>query len=601
MSRTYRSLPRLAFCLALTVLVAVGGCCMPQQQRQQDQLHLPVQDTMPRELSKVILPTYTIEPPDILLIDEVYLVPREGYQLRPRDVVRITVHRGPGDTLKEGDQIFVEVQGVPLRSRSFKLRPGDMLGISAAGVVPEPILKTFQVNEKGEVRLRVAETEESRDPLGNVSGEELVGIQDYGTLAVAGKTVEEAEKAIQEHLAERFPEVAVVAELVQQPQTPVLGGFTVHHRADGENEIMLPPPYGRVTVSGMTAAEAEEAIAARAQSTLYQVAVRVGLENATPINSSYWVELDGSIDLDNPVGFGRTAGEGIVAGQGAGTLYHVETAPQGQPGYAPRVMERSEGEGAPVLEAVPPETTVLYQRVTDVRGRTVDEVKELVHRHLTNYFRDLEVTMSIEQVAAQQQVLGEHLVGPDGTVTLGTYGGVPVVGLTLAQAKTVIQHHLAQWFQTPEVSVDVFSYNSKVYYVITQGAGTGDRVMRFPITGNETVLDAIADVGGLEQVSSKRIWIARPTPVPEQVQVLPVSWEEITAQASPETNYQLLPGDRLFISEDKLIAFDNGMAKFLAPVYQIMRFATVGASTAGRLSGNVLSNSRQGGGTYTGF
>jgi polysaccharide export outer membrane protein len=209
--------------------------------------------------------------------------------------------------------------------------------------------------------------------------------------------------------------------------------------------------------------------------------------------------------------------------------------------------------------------------------------------------------MSIEQVAAQQQVLGEHLVGPDGVVTLGTYGGVPVVGLTLAQAKTVIQHHLSQYFQSPEVSVDVFSYNSKVYYVITQGAGTGDRVMRFPITGNETVLDAVADIGGLEQVSSKRIWIARPTPVPEQVQVLPVCWESITARASPETNYQLLPGDRLFIAEDKLIAFDNGLAKFLAPVYQIMRFTTAGVSTASRLSGNVLANGQRGSRTYTGF
>ncbi|HUT92107.1 MAG TPA: polysaccharide biosynthesis/export family protein [Thermoguttaceae bacterium] len=598
MSRIYRSLPCLASCLALTAFVAAGGCCTTQQQQQQ-QLHLPMQDTMPRELSKVILPSYTIEPPDLLMIDQVYLVPKEGYELRPRDVVRITAHRGPGDTLKEGDQVYVEVQGVPLKARAFELRPGDALQIHAAGVVPQPIVDAFQVDDNGEIQLRVPETTEKRDALGNVTGTELVAVHDYGTVRVAGMSVKDAEDAIQKHLAQRFPEATVVALLLQEPQTPILGNFVVHQRADGEDEIILPPPYGRVTVTGMSAAGAEQAIAARAQTAMYQVAVRVALVNATPINSSYWVELDGSIDLDNPVGFARTAGEGIVAGQGAGTLYNVMAGPpQSQPGRRMPILDGMQGGAVPLLETGDTEKTVLFRRVDDVRGKTVDEVKESITRHLLHYFKDIEVAMSIEQVAAQQQVMGQHLVGPDGTVTLGTYGSVPVVGLTLAQAKTVVEHHLSQFFQTPEISVDVFAYNSKVYYVITQGAGLGDGVTRFPITGNETVLDAISQVGGLDQVASKRIWIARPTPNPDEVQVLPVSWEAITARASASTNYQILPGDRLFIAEDKLIAFDTGLSKLLAPVERIMNFSTQGVGTVTRFSGPVL---RGGGARGSGY
>jgi len=586
MSRIYRSLPCVASCLALTALLAAGGCSTTQQQQQ---LHLPMQDTMPRELSKVILPTYTLEPPDLLMIDQVYLVPKEGYQVRPRDVVRITAHRGPGDTLKEGDQVYVEVQGVPLKAKSFELRPGDALQVHAAGVVPQPIVDAFQVDDDGEIQLRVAEAVEKRDPMGNVTATELVAVHDYGTVRIAGMSVKDAEDAIQEHLAERFPEATVVALLLQEPQTPILGNFVVHHRADGEDEIILPPPYGRITVTGMTAAEAEQAIASRAQAAMYQVAVRVALMNATPINSSYWVELDGSIDLDNPVRFARTASEGIVAGQGAGTLYSVEAGPfQPQPGRRMPILDGMQEGVVPLGETGGTAKTVLFRRVDDVRGKTLDEVRELISRHLLYYFKDIEVAMSIEQVAAQQQVMGEHLVTPDGTVTLGTYGSVPVVGLTLAQAKTVIEHHLSQFFQTPEISVDVFAYNSKVYYVITQGAGLGDGVTRFPITGNETVLDAVSQIGGLDQVASKRIWIARPTPNPDQVQVLPVSWEAITAQASASTNYQLLPGDRLFIAEDKLIAFDTGLSKLLNPVERIMGFTLLGTGVASRLSGNVL-------------
>ena len=64
----------------------------------------------------------------------------------------------------------------------------------------------------------------------------------------------------------------------------------------------------------------------------------------------------------------------------------------------------------------------------------------------------------------------------------------------------MIERHLSTYLEAPQVAVDVFAYNSKTYYVITQGAGQGDDVTEFPITGNETVLDAIAQLGGLSQL-----------------------------------------------------------------------------------------------------
>lgn len=232
-------------------------------------------------------------------------------------------------------------------------------------------------------------------------------------------------------------------------------------------------------------------------------------------------------------------------------------------------------------------------RVADL---TLEEATQAIQRHLQQYLTAPVVSVTLAEMAAKQQIAGEHLVAPDGTVTLGTYGSVPVVGCTLAEAKMAIEAHLAQFLDRPEVSVDVYAYNSKVYYVVTQGAGMGDAVYRFPVTGNETVLDAISQINGLQQVSSKRIWIARPTAQPGGVQILPVNWEAITAQASPTSNYQVLPGDRIFIAEDKLIALDTNLAKFTAPLERIMGFSLLGVGTATRFSGNVL----QGGGNRRG-
>jgi len=83
----------------------------------------------------------------------------------------------------------------------------------------------------------------------------------------------------------------------------------------------------------------------------------------------------------------------------------------------------------------------------------------------------------------------------------------------------------------------------------------GDSVARLPITGNETVLDAIAQVNGLSPLSSKRIWIARPQPSgAKHDKVLLVDWQAITKGASSATNYQVFPGDRIFVVDNVLIA-----------------------------------------------
>jgi polysaccharide biosynthesis/export protein len=227
-----------------------------------------------------------------------------------------------------------------------------------------------------------------------------------------------------------------------------------------------------------------------------------------------------------------------------------------------------------------------------VAGMTVEEAEVAIRDYLKQSIKEPVVTASLAEMATKQQIAGQHMVGPDGRVTLGSYGSVCVVGMTVEQAKAAIEHHLSQTLDAPEISLEVFAYNSKVYYVVTQGAGQGDAVYRFPVTGNETVLDAISQINGLNFNCSKKIWIARPTDQPGQVQLLPVEWDAITSQACASTNYQILPGDRLFVAEDKMVALDTGLAKFTAPFERIMGFSMLGVGTVTRFSGPVL----QGGG-----
>jgi polysaccharide biosynthesis/export protein len=220
---------------------------------------------------------------------------------------------------------------------------------------------------------------------------------------------------------------------------------------------------------------------------------------------------------------------------------------------------------------------------------TIEEAQDNIREYLRQFVKDPIVTVSLVEIAGKQQIAGQHLVGPDGTVTLGIYGNVRVAGMTLPQARHTVEQYLAQYLDEPEISLEVWAYNSKTYYIVTQGAGLGDAVYRFPITGNETVLDAIAQINGLNQLASKQIWIARPTDCPGKCQILPVDWNAITSCATAGTNFQILPGDRVFVAEDKFVAFDNGLGKILAPAERIMGFSVFGVGAVTRFSGPVLA------------
>ena len=231
-----------------------------------------------------------------------------------------------------------------------------------------------------------------------------------------------------------------------------------------------------------------------------------------------------------------------------------------------------------------------------VGGLTIEQAREAIKQHLEAQIKreneqatSITLAVALAGTAGLQQVEGQHLVAQDGTVTLGMYGSVLVVGMTLDEAKFNIEQHLRRYFENPEVSVNVLGFNSHVYYVVTEGAGLGDTIARLPITGNDTVLDGIANVGGLQQVSSKRIWIARPGRNGYgREQLLPVDYEAITRRGDFATNYQLLPGDRLLIEEDPLIAFDTSLGKLFAPAERVMGFSLLAVGTVTRFSGSVL-------------
>ena len=96
----------------------------------------------------------------------------------------------------------------------------------------------------------------------------------------------------------------------------------------------------------------------------------------------------------------------------------------------------------------------------------------------------------------------------DGSLDLGEFGRVIVAGMTLEQAEDLIQRALHENdVAEPRVNVRLIQGIQK-YYVIGEVNSPG----AYPLTGHETVLDAIMEAGGLTaRASACDLLLARPS------------------------------------------------------------------------------------------
>src|SRR5207302_9173214 len=72
--------------------------------------------------------------------------------------------------------------------------------------------------------------------------------------------------------------------------------------------------------------------------------------------------------------------------------------------------------------------------------------------------------------------------------------------------------------------------------------------------------------GGLPPVASKsRLWLARPGEHESDGDVFPIDWCGITQRGSTATNYQILPGDRIYVAAIPAVTADTWIGRAIAP------------------------------------
>jgi polysaccharide biosynthesis/export protein len=556
---------------------------------------------------------YVIEPPDILQIDSVQLVPKKSFRIAPFDKVKIVADP---TTTKLDNPI----------SGTFQVdSSGEVVLGAAYGAVKISGLTRSEAEEAVLIKLQetlkdplVALTiDESRLETG-ITGKHLVGpygtinLGMYGQVKIGGLTVQEARKAVEEKLGTEFVNPIVSLDVFSYNSKVFYVIISGLGKADHVSRF---PITGNERVFDAVSLVPELSGVADAHVFILRPTAKDG-DKTIPVN---WTKaMQGQLAENLEIFAGDRV---FITGSGANSTWSgsLESADSANVKAKPETsrakpedvqsLPPTEANMAPLppYEIEPPDILLIsglqpapkesytiqpldilnveadpnstkfdneirgmylvepggmlnlgpaYGKVK-VGGLSLEEAHAAVLKQLQRTLKDPKVTLKLSEAGGKQQIDGEHLVGPDGTINLGAYGQVHVSQLTIPEAKEAIEKKLGEVFEKPKVSVDIYAYNSKVYYVITKGHGFGDNVQRYPVTGNETVLDAISQVQGLSLLGNPKVWIERPKGRYSSVEKkFEVKWDEITQGGGVGTNYQILPGDRVYIDSPQTLGKD---------------------------------------------
>jgi polysaccharide export outer membrane protein len=102
---------------------------------------------------------------------------------------------------------------------------------------------------------------------------------------------------------------------------------------------------------------------------------------------------------------------------------------------------------------------------------------------------------------------GTFTVESDGSLTYPLIGRVKAAGLTLREFEDALKKGLADgYLKNPQVSVSMDEYKSQRVFVMGEVRAPG----AYQLTGNMTVIEALAKAGGLTPTAAEEVLVVRP-------------------------------------------------------------------------------------------
>lgn len=166
-------------------------------------------------------------------------------------------------------------------------------------------------------------------------------------------------------------------------------------------------------------------------------------------------------------------------------------------------------------------------------------------------------------VLRHPEVSGQYIVNQEGKIQYEFVGDVHIAGQTKDEVAESLQDTLTEYIISPEVTVKIIGYNSKVVYVIGEVGQPGKIFMRGDtITVREALLQA-----GLPLLTAKveksKLFTPSADGVPEQKKV---NVKDLLYKGDLRENLVMKPGDTLFIPPTAMTKVMRTIQPVAAPI-----------------------------------
>jgi len=136
----------------------------------------------------------------------------------------------------------------------------------------------------------------------------------------------------------------------------------------------------------------------------------------------------------------------------------------------------------------------------------------------------------------------DAVVRPDGQISIPLLNDLQAAGLTPDQLKATIEKAAAKFMAEPNATVIVKTINSRKVHIVGNVLKAGT----YPLQGDTTVLQLIAQAGGLQEwADSKHITVMRKEDGKDKA--LSFNYKDVVKQKNLQQNVLLKPGDTVIV------------------------------------------------------
>ena len=136
----------------------------------------------------------------------------------------------------------------------------------------------------------------------------------------------------------------------------------------------------------------------------------------------------------------------------------------------------------------------------------------------------------------------DAVVRPDGQISIPLLNDLQAAGLTPDQLKATIETAASKFMAEPNATVIVKAINSRKVHIV----GNVIKAGTYPLAGDTTVLQLIAQAGGLQEwADSKHITVMRKENGKDTV--LKFNYKDVVKQKNLQQNVLLKPGDTVIV------------------------------------------------------